>query len=269
MKNLTHLSLFSGIGGLDLAAEWAGFETVGQCEFADYPYKVLCKHWPDVPKWRDIHELSAGEFHKTTGIEPGQLTCISGGFPCQPHSVAGKRKASCDERDLWPEMRRVIGEIKPKWVVGENVRGLLSSEDGRFFRGILRDFAEMGYDVGWEIIRACDAGAIHKRERVAIVARKYDHSEGRQNEFYPYSNHIGFKRRLSEKKLEKTAVQFERFYVPLINKADKNYLLKSGILRKNDGFSAGMDRVKCLGNAVVPQQFYPVFKAIYDIETAL
>lgn len=93
-KELTHLSLFSGIGGLDLAAEWAGFKTVGQCEFADYPAKVLEKHWPGVPRWRDIHELQADEFVQRTGIRPGELTCISGGFPCQPHSAAGLRKAS-------------------------------------------------------------------------------------------------------------------------------------------------------------------------------
>lgn len=165
---LTHLSLFSGIGGLDLAAEAAGFITVGQCEWADYPTKVLEKHWPDVPRWRDIRGLSADNFRRRTGRET--VTVISGGFPCQPHSVAGLRKASSDERDLWPEYRRIVSEFKPRWVVAENVRGLLSSEDGRFFRGILRDFANLGYDVGWCCIRASDVGAIHSRERVAIVA---------------------------------------------------------------------------------------------------
>lgn len=81
MEELTHLSLFSGIGGLDIAAEWAGFRTVGQCEYADYPTKVLEKHWPDVERWRDIHELSADEFVRRTGIGRGELTCISGGLP--------------------------------------------------------------------------------------------------------------------------------------------------------------------------------------------
>ena len=168
---LTHLSLFSGVGGLDLAAEAAGFVTVGQCEWADYSTKVLEKHWPDVPRWRDIHGLSADEFLRRTGRET--VTVISGGFPCQPHSVVGKRKASGDERDLWPEMRRVIGEIKPKWVVAENVPGLLSSENGRFFRGILRDFAALGFDVGWGVVCAAAVGAVHRRERVAIVAHAH------------------------------------------------------------------------------------------------
>ncbi|MGN0452133.1 MAG: DNA cytosine methyltransferase [Acutalibacteraceae bacterium] len=175
MNKLTHLSLFSGIGGLDLSAEWAGFKTVGQCEYANFPYKVLCEHWADIPKWRNICEFTAEDFRKRTGLET--VDCISGGFPCQPHSLAGKRKASCDERDLWPEMRRVIGEIKPRWVVGENVRGLLSSENGQFFRGILRDFAQMGYDVGWGVISAAEVGAIHRRERIAIIARNTNRDE--------------------------------------------------------------------------------------------
>jgi hypothetical protein len=139
---LTHLSLFSGIGGLDLAAEWAGFTTVGQCEWADYPTKVLEKHWPDVERWRDIHDLSADEFYRRTGRK--EVTVLSGGFPCQPHSLSGKREASNDERDLWPEYMRIVREVNPRWVVGENVRGLLSSENGQFFGRVLRDLAEWG-----------------------------------------------------------------------------------------------------------------------------
>ena len=168
---LTHLSLFSGIGGLDLAAEAAGFVTVGQCEWADFPTRVLEKHWPDVPRWRDIHGLSADDFIRRTGCKT--VTVISGGFPCQPHSVAGKRKASCDERDLWPEMRRVISEIKPRWVVAENVPGLLSSENGRFFAGVLGDFAALGFNVGWGITSAVAVGAVHRRERIAIIAHAH------------------------------------------------------------------------------------------------
>lgn len=166
---MTHLSLFTGIGGLDLAAEMAGIQTVGQCENNQYAMKVLEKHWPHVPKWRDIHDLSAVNFRARTGLDAVDI--ISGGFPCQPHSVAGKRKASADERDLWPEFRRIIGELRPRWVVGENVRGLLSSENGRFFRGILRDLAELGYDAGWCVISASEVGAPHRRGRVAIVAQ--------------------------------------------------------------------------------------------------
>lgn len=250
-EKLTHFSLFTGIGGLDLAAEWAGFTTVGQCEVADYPTKVLEKHWPSVPRWRDIHDFAADDFYRRTGLQEGQLTCLSGGFPCQPHSVAGKRKASCDERDQWPEMRRVIGSIRPKWVVAENVRGLLSSEGGRFFRNILRDFAEVGYDVGWGVTSAAGFGAIHRRERLAIVA---------------HSNGIRLQGRGTEKKQQETDEQSERAYLHLLQRADKEYLSSSTILRKFNGVPRRVDRSKCLGNAVVPQQFYPVFKAIADIE---
>ena len=141
MRGLTHLSLFTGIGGLDLAAEWAGFRTVGQCEYADFPRKVLEKHWPNVQRWRDIRDVTRISADRA-GI--GEITVISGGFPCQPHSLAGKRLASGDERDLWGEFARVIHEVGPRWVVAENVPGLLSSEHGRFFGRVLGDLAGMG-----------------------------------------------------------------------------------------------------------------------------
>ncbi len=251
MNELTHLSLFSGIGGLDLAAEWAGFKTVGQCEWADYPTKVLEKHWPDVERWKDIHELSADEFIRRTGIEKGELTCISGGFPCQPHSVAGKREASSDERDLWPEYRRVIDEIRPKWVVAENVRGLLSSEDGRFFRGILRDFADLGYDVGWCCYRAAEVGAIHPRERVFIIA----HASSNRLEGN-FTEEIQKQSRCSRKPM----------YREIEDWARRCNVFKPKLLRNYNGVPRQVDRLMTLGNAVMPQQAHPIFKAIAEIE---
>ena len=160
---LTHLSLFSGIGGLDLAAEWAGFTTVGQCEWADYPTKVLEKHWPDVPRWRDIHDLDLDTFRSRTGLRT--VDVISGGFPCQPFSVAGKQKGKGDERYLWPEMLRVIREVKPAWVVGENVLGILRIAAPDVTKGLERE----GYNVVLLDYEAAAVGALHRRERIAFV----------------------------------------------------------------------------------------------------
>jgi len=159
---MTHLSLFSGIGGIDLSAEWAGFESVGMVEKDEFCQKVLRKHWPEVPIYDDVTTFDGTRYR---GVD-----LISGGFPCQPHSLAGSRKASGDERDLWGEVVRIVGEAKPRWFLGENVPGLFSSESGAFFGRILDDLAQMGYRVGWAMYGASDTGAVHRRNRVFIVA---------------------------------------------------------------------------------------------------
>ncbi len=169
------LSLFAGIGGFDLGLAWAGgFETVAFCEIEPFARRVLAEHWPNVRCYEDVRELTAARL-AADGIV---VDAIVGGFPCQPHSIAGKREASEDERDLWPHFARLIREIRPRWVVAENVPGLRSSESGRFFGDVLRDLAEARYDCEWRSISAADVGAFHERERVWIVG--YPHRPGRQ-----------------------------------------------------------------------------------------
>ena len=173
MKELTHLSLFSGIGGLDLAAEWAGFRTVGQCEWADYPRAVLEKHWPGLPRWRDIRTLTKESFYEQTGLHT--VDVISGGFPCQPFSVAGKRGGKEDDRYLWPEMLRVIRELQPTWVIGENVPGIVNLA----LDTVLSDLEAEGYEIQCFLVPACGVDAPHKRQRVAIVAHSLCERNGK------------------------------------------------------------------------------------------
>jgi len=164
-NELRYGSLFSGIGGIDLGMDMAGFECAWQVEIDDYCRQILDKHWPEVPKYKDIYEVKGKE------IEPVDVLC--GGFPCQPVSVAGKRGGVDDERWLWDEFYRLICEIRPRWVVAENVTGLFSANSGRAFAGVLRDLAEGGYDAVWDVYPAGGPGGVgapHRRERVFIVA---------------------------------------------------------------------------------------------------
>ena len=161
---MTHGSLFSGIGGFDLAAEWSGWKNLFNCEWEEFPRKVLKHHFPNAQQYGDIKEFDATDYH-------GRIDILSGGFPCQPFSVAGKRKGTEDERHLWPEMLRIIGECQPRWVVGENVRGLVSWSDGLVLEACYSDLENLGYSVQSFIIPACAAGnAPHRRDRVWIVA---------------------------------------------------------------------------------------------------
>ncbi|MCL2856173.1 MAG: DNA (cytosine-5-)-methyltransferase [Oscillospiraceae bacterium] len=170
------LSLFSGCGGLDLAAESAGVDVVGQCEIDRHCNKVLEHWWPGVPRWEDVRDVTAKEVYERCG----DIDLIFGGPPCQPVSVAGRRGAAGDSRNMWPEFIRVIRDVKPQWVVAENPTGIISAQKikgdpgecpkGEFFGEVVRDIAALGYSVGWGVWGACDVGAPHKRERIFIVA---------------------------------------------------------------------------------------------------
>jgi DNA (cytosine-5)-methyltransferase 1 len=162
------LDLFSGIGGFSLGLERAGFETVAFCEIDPFCRKVLNKHWPDVPIHEDIKELD-GEQYK------GTVELVCGGFPCQPFSVAGKQRGADDDRALWPEMLRVIREVQPTWVIGENVIGL----EGLALEQCVFDLEGDGFSVQVFDIPACGVGAVHRRHRLWIVAHA-KHDAGRK-----------------------------------------------------------------------------------------
>lgn len=316
-NELTHLSLFSGIGGLDISAEWAGFKTIGQCEWADYPRAVLQKHWPEVPRWRDIRTLTKESFYEQTGQET--VTLVSGGFPCQPFSLAGKRGGKEDNRYLWPEMFRVIRELKPAWVIGENVPGIINVA----LDTVLVDLEGEGYEVQCFLVPACGVDAPHKRERCVIVANAIDRgvalrrnrefqnsaeddgegvnnrrrtqesvsgerrehesgiggvAHGIREEIYgtnPDSDSNGLERRDHRPRLDAGECisgregQIPRSFAGVCGEytPGKDWIPEPELDRVVDWCPNRVDRLKCLGNAVVPQQFYPFFKAIADIET--
>lgn len=161
---MTHASLFSGIGGFDLAAEWAGWTNAFNCEIDPFCRRVLKHHFPNAVQYADI---------RTTDFTLwlGRIDVLTGGFPCQPFSLAGKRKGTEDERYLWPAMLGVIRTVRPRWVVGENVLGIANWSDGMVFEQVCSDLEAEGYEVQPYIIPACGVGAPHRRDRVWFVAK--------------------------------------------------------------------------------------------------
>lgn len=172
---MRHGSLFSGMGGFDLAAEWMNWENVFHCEFKPFNQTILKYYWPNAITYTDI---------RTTDftIHRGQIDILTGGFPCQPYSQAGKRLGTEDDRHLWPEMLRAIREIQPPWVVGENVRGLINWSDGLVFEEVQADLEAEGYEVQPFLLPAAGVGAPHERYRIWFVA--YSNSARARMETY-------------------------------------------------------------------------------------
>jgi len=171
---MIHFSLFSGIGGFDLAAEWMGWDNYLSCEIEDFPNQVLNHYWPEAYHHRDIKNLDydtiQNELTRRFGEWRTKPVILTGGFPCQPYSQAGQRKGKEDERHLWPEMLRLIHEIKPEFIVGENVFGLLNWNGGMVFDEVLTDLGSAGYDVTPLVIPAAAVNAPHGRDRIWFVA---------------------------------------------------------------------------------------------------
>lgn len=166
---MTHASLFSGIGGFDLAAEWAGWTNAFNCEIDPFCRKVLKYHFPDAEQYEDIRTTDFAVWRDCIDV-------LTGGFPCQPFSLAGKRKGTEDDRYLWPEMLRVIRTVRPRWVVGENVFGIINWSEGMVFDKVCSDLEAAGYEVQPYIIPACGVGAPHRRDRCWFVAYRTDAS---------------------------------------------------------------------------------------------
>ena len=179
---MTHASLFSGIGGFELAAQWMGWSNLFNCEWEEFPRRVLKHHFPKTKQYGDIKELDATSY-------AGRVDILTGGFPCQPYSLAGKRKGKEDDRHLWPEMLRVVRECAPRYVVGENVRGLVGWNGGMVFEEVCSDLETEGYSVQPFLLPACAVNAPHRRDRIWIVAYRH-HGLGEQpnQELQPRGN---------------------------------------------------------------------------------
>ena len=266
------LSLFSGIGGLDLAAEWAGMTTVAFCERDKYCQKVLAKHWPGVPIFDDVTTLK--------GDQVGTVDVITGGYPCQPFSVAGKRLGADDERYLWPEFSRLIDECRPAWVVGENVAGHVT----KGLDAVCDDLEGKGYAVQAFVFPASAVGANHKRERCFVVAHSAQllrdggayQSKCEISEFgnggcakdVPNTTSIGQPPAREPFNACDSKANFQGQTGDVIHDGLRHqWMVEPSICRVVNGPSNGFheDRLRAIGNAVVPQQAYPIFKAIAEL----
>lgn len=300
---LTHGSLFSGIGGFDLAAEWMGWENVFHCEKNEFGRKILNYYWPQSISYDDIKEA---DFTKHTG----EIDILTGGFPCQPYSNAGKRKGKEDDRHLWPYMLKAIEVIKPKWIVGENVRGLVNWNRGLVFHEVQAELENQGYQVQPFLLPACAVGAPHRRDRIWFVSRLVTDTNGQRfkwyqelekrcdsqsiwlslNEFDAFSSsriiadtngqrlERGTVGHQSERRKESFNKQSKGLHF-LPNKRWEEFPTQPPVYSRNDGFSTEMDgitlpkwreeSVKAYGNAVVPQLVLPLFKTIEKMETII
>lgn len=295
---LTHLSLFSGIGGIDLAAEAAGFRTVGQVERDGYCRRVLERHWPGVPRFGDVRDVTADAL-RDAGIERPLL--LSGGFPCQPFSCAGKRRGAADDRFLWPEMCRIVSECRPPWVLGENVAGFV----GMALDDCAADLERLGYAVRAFVVPAAGVGAPHRRERCFVLAHADREREQQQKgpvdavgrrprdggptladaegpglatRRIPGGPSPAFARPERGRAavpdadhavgpLHRPPGRVGRAAEPVSWDGGGWWAAEPRVGRVADGVPRRVDRLRSLGNAVVPAQVYPFVRAIADLET--
>ena len=297
---MTHGSLFSGIGGFDLAAEWMGWENKFHCEWNPFCQKVLHYYWPKAEQFTDITKTNFTKY-------ANKIDILTGGFPCQPSSSAGKRLGKEDERHLWPEMLRAIREIKPRWVVGENVYGLVNWSGGLVFHEVQADLEAEGYEVQPYLLPAASVNTPHRRDRIWFVAysnlygsnqcnsnNEVNASEGREYaqrdiEQMGESNVfnaecIRWNKKSNENEIIKKTQQ-EKCRKKQFSRTNstqswwRNFPSVSPICDGNDGISDRLDSItfskwraesiKAGGNAIVPQVVYQIFKTIQDYENNL
>jgi DNA (cytosine-5)-methyltransferase 1 len=297
---MRHGSLFSGIGGFDLAAEWMGWENVFHCEWNPFGQKVLHYYWPEAEQFTDI---TKSDFTKYAN----KIDILTGGFPCQPYSMAGKRLGKEDDRHLWPEMLRAIREIQPKWIVGENVFGLVNWNGGLVFEEVQTDLEAQGYEVQPYVLPAAAVNAPHRRDRVWFVASKNTNKDGWRGKLREKESNKWEQRNIgagnneciqanngetwsssnsSSQRLERERRPFgeleRRFRFgstsSRINECTswQNFPTVSPICNGDDGFSNRLDgitfskwraeSIKAGGNAIVPQVALQIFKAIEQFE---
>ena len=291
---MTHASLFSGIGGFDLAAEWMGWENLFHCEWNPFGQRVLKHHFPNSISYNDITKTDFS-------IHKGQVDILTGGFPCQPYSSAGKRLGNEDERHLWPEMLRTIQEVQPRWVVGENVLGLTNWNGGLVFNEVQVDLEAKGYEVQAFILPACAKNAPHRRDRVWFVAYSNLHDDKRKigninakekriskeyrKEYSPSrefsgtniqdatnSDKIGFSTKMGNGELGGELGFTKRDEQNMWN----SFPTQPPICGGDDGLPTELDSISlskyrkeslmAYGNAIVPQVAYEIFKAINEFE---
>lgn len=284
----THLGLFEGIGGFSLAAKWMGWETLAWCEWNEFGQKVLSHHFPEAEGFGDI---TKSDFTKYAN----RIDILTGGFPCQPYSVAGKRKGKEDERHLWPEMLRAIREIRPTYIVGENVSGIVNWNGGLVFNEVQTDLENEGYETIPFILPACAKNAPHKRERVWFIAtnsqswrlerqREFAKTKGAERE----ERTICFDERIScnissntnsigqTKRCKQFEPNRKGQFGSISDENDwSNWPTQPPICSRNDGFPEGLDgitiskwkteSIKAYGNAIVPQVAFEIFKAVWSV----
>ena len=263
------LDLFSGIGGFSLGLEWAGMETIAMCEKDKFCRQVLAKHWPDITIHEDIRKLDGREYKNAIDV-------VCGGFPCQPFSVAGKQLGKEDDRHLWPEMFRLVQELRPTWVIGENVAGHINMG----LDEVLADLENENYTARTFVIPACAVDAHHRRDRVWTVAHTSSGSRrdsesivGRQDNETKRSQDTNTVVRSSENVAHSNGSQCQRNSSAI--RTSSKYSDTGGpswwkpepdVGRVANGVPRRSHRLKQLGNAVVPQVVEQIAKSIWNIE---